>query len=144
MKKTSKKKAPEKQSIIIASSIAKRPKKDKQREERITMEIIVDAYGPEEQAMGWYYYLEEKLQFPFLAKCIADRAISPLRKGDEIEIVGMAPKNECEHEMFVETRWDRGTLAIPLAQIQPINATDAETKEAVADWHYWLSQGYEL
>ncbi len=32
-------------------------RQDKEREERITMEIIVDAYGPEEQAMGWYYYL---------------------------------------------------------------------------------------
>jgi calcium binding protein len=27
--------------------------KDQEREERINMEIIVDAYGPEEQAMGW-------------------------------------------------------------------------------------------
>jgi hypothetical protein len=32
----------------------KKPKKNKEREERITMEIIVDANGPEEQAMGWY------------------------------------------------------------------------------------------
>lgn len=30
---------------------------DAEREERIMMEIVVDAYGPEEQAMGWYYYL---------------------------------------------------------------------------------------
>ena len=119
-------------------------KRDPKREERITMEIIVDAYSPEEQAMGWCYYLEEKLHFPFLAKCISERAISPLHKGDEIEIVGMAPESECRHEMFVETNWDRRTLAIPLAQIQPITATDAETKEAVADWHYWVNQGYEL
>jgi hypothetical protein len=34
----------------------KRPPRDQEREQRITMEIIVDAYGPEEQAMGWYYY----------------------------------------------------------------------------------------
>jgi len=27
---------------------------DEAREERISMEIIVDANGPEEQAMGWY------------------------------------------------------------------------------------------
>ena len=33
-----------------------KPKKDPKRDHRITMEIIVDAYGPEEQAMGWYYY----------------------------------------------------------------------------------------
>ncbi|OQC08998.1 MAG: Calcium binding protein [Candidatus Cloacimonetes bacterium ADurb.Bin088] len=31
------------------------------------MVIIVDAYGPEEQAMSWYYYLEEQLRFPFAA-----------------------------------------------------------------------------
>ena len=40
--------------------------RDEAREERIMMEIVVDAYGPEEQAMGWYYYLEGQLQFPFL------------------------------------------------------------------------------
>ena len=49
-----------------------RETKDKTREERISMEIIVDANGPEEQAMGWYYYLEEKLQFPFTALCRAN------------------------------------------------------------------------
>lgn len=119
-------------------------KKDPKREGRITMEIIVDAYGPEEQAMGWYYYLEGKLRFPFLAKCIAERAISPLRKGDEVEILAMAPESECQHEMFIETRWDRRTLAIPLSQIKPIVATDKDTKEAVEDWHYWVNQGYEL
>jgi len=45
-----------------------RPAKSKAREDRIHMEIIVDAYGPEEQAMGWYYYLEDKLDFPFRAR----------------------------------------------------------------------------
>src|SRR5260370_1338088 len=33
-----------------------RPAKDAAREERIAMEIIVDAYGPEEQALGCDYY----------------------------------------------------------------------------------------
>lgn len=84
------------------------------------------------------------MQFPFLAQCIADRAISPLRKGDEFDILGMAPESECQHEMFVETRWDRRALAIPLAQVKPIAHTDDETKEAVADWHYWVARGYEL
>ncbi len=120
------------------------PKKDPKREERILDEIIVDANGPEEQAMGWYYYLEDKLRFPFTATCIAERAISPLLKGDEVQIVGMAPGEECEHEMFVETPWERRTLAIPLAQIKPIPQTDAATKEAIEDWHYWVKQGYEF
>ena len=121
-----------------------KPKKDPKREHRITMEIVVDAYGPEEQAMGWYYYLEEKLEFPFSAVCIAERAISPLRKGDNVEVLEMAPEGECRHEMFVGMRWERRPLAVPLSQLRPIRATDKQTKEAVADWHYWVAQGYEL
>lgn len=119
-------------------------KKNSERENRIAEEIIVDAYGPEEQAMGWYYYLEDKLHFPFLTKCIAERAISPLRKGDEVEIVGMADEEECQHEMFVETPWERRTLAIPLSQLKPIAEADKDTREAIEDWHYWVKQGYVL
>ncbi len=82
-----------------------RQAKDEEREERIHMEIIVDAYGPEEQAAGWYHYLADTLQFPFSARCVARRVISPLEAGDEVEVVGMAPEEECAHEMFVLIRW---------------------------------------
>jgi len=37
------------------------PTKNAERENRISEEIIVDANGPEEQAMGWYYYLQDTL-----------------------------------------------------------------------------------
>jgi len=121
-----------------------KPEKDPKRERRITMEIIVDAHDPEEQAVGWYYYLEEKLEFPFTATCIVERAISPLRKGDEVEVVEMASEDECRHEMFVGIRWERRLLAVPLSQLKPITHTDKDTKEAVADWHYWVAQGYEF
>jgi hypothetical protein len=108
------------------------------------MEIIVDAYGPEEQAMGWYYYLQDKLAFPFIAHCISERAISPLHKGEEVEIIDMAPEKECSHEMFVKMRWKKRGLAVPLAQVKPGSSADATTKEAVTDWHYWVNRGYEL
>lgn len=108
------------------------------------MEIIVDAYGPEEQAMGWYYYLEEKIQFPFTAFCNAKRAISPLQIKDEVKVLRMAPEDECEKEMFVTIRWGKRALAVPLSQLTPIDSTDGETKQAVEDWHYWVQMGYEL
>jgi hypothetical protein len=119
------------------------PPQDDEREQRIRMEVIVDASGPEEQALGWYYYLAERLQFPFLARCIARRATSPLRIGDEVEVVGMAAEEECEHEMFVLTPWDRDTLAVPLAQLEALHA-DGDTQQAMADWQYWTAQGYQL
>jgi len=36
---------------------------DEEREERIQMEIIVDAYTQDEQAMGWQIYLVYRSEF---------------------------------------------------------------------------------
>jgi len=119
-------------------------KQNKDREERIEMEIIVDAYGPEEQAMGWYYYLEGKLRFPFTAVCSSKRAISPLQIKDEVDVLGMAPEEECEREMFVMIRWEKDDLAVPLSQLTAIKSIDGQTKQAVEDWHYWVQMGYQF
>jgi hypothetical protein len=116
---------------------------DEAREARISMEIIVDAYGGEEQALGWYSYLEGTLQVPFHARCTMERATSPLRVGDDVAVIGLAPEEECRHEMFVAIRWERRTLAVPVAQLAAI-ATDEETQQAIADWHYWVKRGYEF
>jgi hypothetical protein len=124
--------------------MAKKPKRDAKREKRIAMEITVDCYDRHEVAMGWYCYLEDQLRFPFTATCIASRPVSPLRVKDEVEVIGMPPEEECESEVFVTIQWDRREgLAVPLVQLKPISDTDAQTKEAVADWHYWRSMGYE-
>jgi hypothetical protein len=124
--------------------MAKKTKLDPKREERITNEVVVDCYDRQERAMGWYYYIGSQLQFPFTATCIAQRVVSPLRVKDEVEVLGMPPEEECECEVFVTIQWDRPEgLAVPLAQLKPIAATKAQTKEAVADWHYWCSMGYK-
>ena len=116
---------------------------DERREERIAMEIIVDAYGHEEQAVGWYVYLTDHLRFPFTAHCLAQRAISPLEVGDEVEVVEMASEEECQHEMFVGIRRKRRSLAVPLAQLEG-SQVDEETEQALQDWRYWVNRGYEL
>jgi hypothetical protein len=116
---------------------------DEAREERITMEAVVDAYGEDEQAMGWYYYLEDKIQFPFTATCINKRNISPVSEGAKVEVVGMSDEDECMREMFVEIVWDCDTLAVPLSQIKPIDSNN-DTRQAIEDWHYWVNRGYEF
>jgi hypothetical protein len=118
-------------------------KSEPAREQRILMEIVVDAYGPDERAMGWYCYLEEKLNFPFTARCVAKRAISPLHVKDEVEVIGMPPDEECQHEMFVTIRWEKDGLAVPLSQLKAVDA-DRQTRQATEDWHYWVRQRYEF
>ena len=117
--------------------------KDNQREKRIQMEIIVDAYSPEEQAVGWYTYLSDTMQFPFSARCIAHRTISPVDPGQEVKVVGMAPDEDCEHEMFVLIQWKPHLLAVPLMQLEGIQVNE-ETQQAIEDWRYWVNQGYKL
>ncbi len=120
-----------------------RVRENKAREHRIEMAAVVDAYNSEERAMGWYYYLEERRKVPFKARCKSKREISPLRVGENVDVLGMAPEEECESEMFVRVQWRGRSLAVPLSQLQSL-AADPETKEAVADWHYWLGRGYKF
>src|SRR4030081_2558879 len=116
--------------------------KDPVREDRIHNEAIVDA-GPEEQALSWYYYLENKIRFPFQAKCLAVKIVSPLRKGETVEVVRMAPDDVCAHDMLVMVRRQGQKMALPLAQLTALDS-DESTAEAIGDWHYWVAQGYCL
>ena len=117
--------------------------RDEKRESRISDEAIVDAYGPEEQALGWYYYLKEKMAFPFEAKCIQERSISPLQIDEIVKVIGMIDEYDCMVEMFVKIEWSNRSFGVPLAQMKGIKV-DRETEEAIADWQYWVGREYRL
>jgi hypothetical protein len=116
---------------------------DKDRENRITYEAVVDAYDSEERAMGWYYYLEDKLSFPFQAKCIKRNRTSPISAGEVVTVTGMAPEDECDHDMFVDIKWGSRALSVPLSQICGIDIDEA-SDQGIGDWHYWIGMGYEF
>ena len=119
----------------------KKTAKDPDCENRIHEEAIVDAYGSEEKAMSWYYYLEGKLTLPFQARCIGSKATSPLRKGETVEVLRLAKEEACENDMLVQIKWQGRKMAVPLSQLAPMKP-DKSTAEAIGDWHYWISQGY--
>lgn len=103
----------------------------------------MDAYGSDERAMGWHYYLDEKLAVPFEARVKTGLPSSPLSVGDKIEVLGMAPESACAADMLVRVRWPKRKLAVPLSQLVPM-IDDEATKEAMADWHYWVGHRYEF
>lgn len=118
--------------------------KDESREERIDMEILVDAYNEEEQVMGWYYYLEGKLNFPFKAKWLNKGNVL---KSQEVEVLQMSPEEECHKEMRVEALYKEDgaedRFSVSLYDIEAVDADD-DTQEAIDDWHYWVDMGYEF
>ena len=95
-----------------------KPRTDAKREKRIEQEIVVDAYDEWERAMGWFYYLEQILQFPFRAECVKEREQAPLRVGEKVEVIGMPPEEVCArnraargHPAGAGTRWVLNLLA---------------------------------
>ena len=110
----------------------------KKRRERIYNEILVDTYGNEEdEMMSWYYYLEEKLSFPFHTVCVKEMAQSPISLNEKLIVTGLPDMDICGHAMFVNIKFKRRTLAIPMEQIGSAGLP-LKASEAIEDWKYWI------
>lgn len=83
------------------------------------------------------------MTFPVQARCIKERAISPLQEGEEVRVVGMTDEVVSSREMFVLIEWRDREFGIPLSQLELIDA-DSESEQAVDDWHYWNGDGGRL
>jgi Calcium binding len=117
---------------------------DQAREERIETDIVVDCYNEFGTRSAWICDLEDELEFPFRARCVAARKSSRLKSGEKVEIVSMLDEN-CDEpsEIFVQARWQGRELGLPLAQLEGIGVSN-QTAEAIAGWHYWRAHGYSF
>ena len=115
---------------------------DKAREERIG-EITADANDMEEVMMGWFYYLDDSITFPFEAECIEQKQISPLRKGEKVTVLELVSEYDSGNDFFVRIEWSGRKMGVPLAQLKPLKVSK-ETKQAIEDWQYWKARGYEF
>ena len=119
-----------------------KPRRNGIREERIHNEIIVDAYGPEEQALAagittW----RTKSSFPSRLGVSGPRW--SLRSARENRSKSAAWRREiaAPRHVGVHSLARPQDVAVPLSQLTAIDA-DESTVEAIGDWHYWLAQGY--
>ncbi len=110
------------------------------------MEIVVDCYNETESWSGWSCYLDDKLTFPFRAECIRARRGSLLKVGERVRVTGLLADDEAADslaEMQVMIEWQDRALAVPLAQLVGVGVNE-QTAEAIADWHYWVTQGRQF
>ena len=124
-------------------------KENAESEERIENEAVVDAYDEEERIMGWYYYLDGKITFPFKAKVIKEVKNSPLKKDENITVTGMSDEETCirYHSMYVQIQWETREFSVPLEQLSLIESEygpeyEHDAVEAIEDWQYWVDMGY--
>jgi hypothetical protein len=115
---------------------------DEDREERITYEVLVDCYDEYEMRLGWYYYLEGKLEFPFEALWQSGKTSQ-----QTVEVLGMAHEDDCTTDMLVVIKYQEGKLSdelvVPLTEIS-LQGENSLREDAIADWLYWLDHGGQL
>jgi len=115
-----------------------------ERDEYIHNEILVDTYGNDEVTSAWYYYLEEKLGFPFTAMVITHRSRQMGRSvtisSSQVEILDMAPLSRCGYNQMWVIGIFFGTQDKPvhfflsdITQVEP----GEERETALVDWLYW-------
>lgn len=110
---------------------------DKARDQRIAEQILVDTYSDEEAVMAWRCYLEDMVKCPFVAICEKKLFVSPLEKGETVEVLKISPEDRIITDVFAIIKWQGHKLGVPLAQLKPIKA-GLKTKQAVEDFKYYL------
>lgn len=105
---------------------------------KIDYEIIVDCYDEYEVSMGWYYYMEETLEFPFTATAQVKKRDGSLEKR-EVIITGLASDEEGFLSRDFNLEMENGELLVSIAysKLSQIKAS-TPTLEAFQIWNYWV------
>ncbi len=114
---------------------------DKDRENKINQEILIDCVSGHQRLSAWYYYLQDRLSFPFKGTATHKRRNSPLGKNDVVEVLDLSSEEECKFGIMIDVEWEDEVLSVPLAQIEGVSIDD-EATEAIRNWHYWAGRGY--
>lgn len=119
-------------------------KSDISRRNRIEYEVIVDCYDEYEMAMGWFYYLNDNLKFPFKASIVGDIKIDSLQEGDSIIVTEFinSSKDDVSMYNFLPTVWiEKGEhiYDIPLVNVKSVDCDD-DTFNTIEDWRYWCEK----
>lgn len=110
---------------------------DPVRDERILDTVIVDCYGPDEELMGWYYYLADGLHFPFYARVLLPQSIGSEAE-KKVQVMGVDPRSEQGEPLRLYALEDVSGQMMSISLCQIVQAhTAAEYLQILNDWLYW-------
>jgi len=112
-------------------------KTSKEMQEIIDDEILVDCYDDDEVNMGWFYYMEGHLEFPFKARLdVKKRDGSTQLKSVEVLKLASTAQNFAGEAFYVEVSYSEDIIETGLSKLCNIQASD-ETLEAIQIWKFW-------
>ena len=108
----------------------------------IDYEVVVDAYDDSEVYMGWYYFMSERLKFPFKAVATIKKRNGTSEK-HTVEVVEDATDGDrfkCQ-AYYVNVDYEGVMMKAEVGDLKPINASE-ETLKAITVWQYGKENGY--
>ncbi len=109
---------------------------EKEMQDIIEDEITVDCYDEVEANMGWYYFMSDSLEFPFMAKAKIKKRNGTIEE-HTVEVVSDATDAERfgGEEYFVHMDYEGILMKVEVRDLQPIDASE-HTLRALAVWRY--------
>ena len=110
--------------------------RDEPREQRIA-QIVGGSDDEYARRSAWHGYLDDHLRFPFAATC---RSVSR----EPVDVIDLSCIDDWDDEVLVALGGSKSGHDVPLSAVQPTDAAEAPTRQAIADWHYWVRRGYHF
>ena len=109
---------------------------EKEMQNLIDNEITVDCYDDDEANMGWYYFMSESLEFPFMAKVIIKKTDGK-KEESTVEVVSNATNSDRFNGggFYVNVAYQGILMKIEVRDLKPINASE-NTLKALTVWQY--------
>lgn len=99
-------------------------------------EITVDCYDEAEANMGWYYFMAESMEFPFMAKAKIKKRNGTTEERS-VEVIGNATDADRfgGEEFYVNVDYEGVLMKVEIRDLQPIDASE-NTLRTLAVWRY--------
>ena len=109
---------------------------------KIRNEIIVDCYGDYEVNMGWYYFFEEALEFPFEAETVIKYRGGKVNH-TKVDVLGIATEegkfdNISEIQLEVSPKGQQIILDVGISKLENVEGSES-VEEALEVWTFWKS-----
>lgn len=116
-----------------------------EKRHKIDYEIIVDCYDDHEVNMGWYYFFEKTLEFPFEAAMFI-KSRDGKSKLKKVDVLGIATKegdfdNLQEIALEVSPKESEIIMEAGISKLKNLKGSQAN-REAFEIWNFWKSGQY--
>ena len=105
---------------------------------KIYYEIIVDCYEDHEVNMGWFYFFQDEVNYPFEAE-IAVKNRAGKKKLVKVEVLDVSNEEGFDNggiAFEVNLQEENITIDVDIAKLKNIKGNDT-TQEAFEIWQYW-------